>query len=340
VGGKALVTGGAGYIGSHVCVELLRRGWEVVVVDNLSNSTALAVERVASLSGMHVPFYEVDLRDKAALLRVFAEHDIDAVLHFAGLKAVGESFLRASEYYEANVGGTLVLLDVMRTQGCSKLVFSSSATVYGASNGGALEESCPLGPINPYGRSKLMIEQILLDLVSSDPEWGIATLRYFNPVGAHESGKIGESPMGIPNNLFPYVTKVAIGELESVSVFGNDYATPDGTGVRDYIHVLDLADGHVRALDYLQGQNGLVTLNLGTGRGYSVLDVIKTFEQVSGRQIPYDFTARRPGDLAVCFSDPSLAWKTLGWKAQYSLMRMCVDAWRWQQHNPRGYAEE
>jgi UDP-glucose 4-epimerase len=333
-----LITGGAGYIGSHTCVELLNSGAELVVVDNLCNSKSEALHRVESISRKKITFYELDLRDKQGLEKVFANHAISSVIHFAGLKAVGESVEQPLAYYDVNVTGSLVLFEVMVAANVKTLVFSSSATVYGDPQSVPIRENFPLSATNPYGRSKLMIEDILRDLYRADASWRIALLRYFNPVGAHTSGSIGEDPNGIPNNLMPIVAQVAIGKRESVSVYGNDYATRDGTGVRDYIHVMDLARGHVKALAALGVRDGLITLNLGTGNGYSVLDVVKAFEKASGRVIPYKIAPRRPGDIAECFADPALAAKTIDWRAELNLDQMCADAWRWQTANPNGFA--
>jgi UDP-glucose 4-epimerase len=333
-----LITGGAGYIGSHTCVELLDSGAELVVVDNLCNSKSEALHRVESISRKKITFYELDLRDKQGLEKVFANHAISSVIHFAGLKAVGESVEQPLAYYDVNVTGSLVLFEVMVAANVKTLVFSSSATVYGDPQSVPIRENFPLSATNPYGRSKLMIEDILRDLYRADASWRIALLRYFNPVGAHTSGSIGEDPNGIPNNLMPIVAQVAIGKRESVSVYGNDYATRDGTGVRDYIHVMDLARGHVKALAALGTRDGLITLNLGTGNGYSVLDVVKAFEKASGRVIPYKIAPRRPGDIAECFADPALAAKTIDWRAELNLDQMCADAWRWQTANPNGFA--
>ena len=336
-----LVTGGAGYIGSHTCVELLKAGYEVVVVDNLCNSCEESMERVQEITGKTLAFYEADLLDKAALSRIFKEQKIDAVIHFAGLKAVGESVYKPLEYYHNNITGTLVLCDVMREHGVKSIVFSSSATVYGDPAFVPITEECPKGEItNPYGRTKGMLEQILADLHTADPEWNVMLLRYFNPIGAHESGRIGENPKGIPNNLLPYITQVAVGKLESLGVFGNDYDTPDGTCVRDYIHVADLADGHVKALKQLEGETGGVLIyNLGTGCGYSVLDVIHAFEEANGLKVPYEFKPRRAGDVPQCYADPAKAERELGWKAQRDLKDMCRDSWNWQKNNPEGYAK-
>jgi len=333
-----LVTGGAGYIGSHTCVELLQAGNDVVVVDNLCNSRREVIGRIERITGRSVAFHECDVRDLAALHGIFQAHAIDAVLHFAGLKAVGESVERPLEYYDNNVGGTLALCGAMVEAGVRKLVFSSSATVYGDPDYVPVREDHPLRPTNPYGRCKSMVEAILMDLAGSDSALKIALLRYFNPVGAHESGLIGEDPAGVPNNLMPYVAQVAIGRREALNVFGNDYPTPDGTGVRDYIHVVDLARGHLAALDKLDSIADVLTVNLGTGRGYSVLEMVEAFHRASGRDIPYRIVSRRPGDIAACYADPSLAERLLGWRAEYDLERMCRDVWRWQSQNPNGYA--
>ncbi|MBR5942432.1 MAG: UDP-glucose 4-epimerase GalE [Clostridia bacterium] len=336
---KMLITGGAGYIGSHTCVELLNSGNEVTVVDNLANSKATALDRVREITGRDFTFHKVDLLDSEALEKVFAEERPDGVIHFAGLKAVGESVAKPLEYYHNNIAGTINLLEMMRKYGAKKLVFSSSATVYGDPASVPITESFPLSVTNPYGRTKLMIEDILRDLYRSDDTWSIVILRYFNPVGAHESGRIGEDPAGIPNNLMPYISQVAAGKLKRLRVFGNDYPTPDGTGVRDYIHVVDLAKGHIAALKKL-GANGIYTYNLGTGRGYSVLDAVKAFESANGLEIPYDIVERRPGDIAECYADPTLAEKELGWRAEKDLVDMCRDAWNWQKNNPDGYPED
>ena len=337
---KILVTGGAGYIGSHTCVELLQAGYEVLVVDNLWNSKEESLHRVQEITGKILVFHQIDLLDQIALNALFEVNQIEAVIHFAGLKAVGESVSMPLNYFKNNVSGTIGLLEVMQKYQVRNIVFSSSATVYGEPDTVPIREDFPLSATNPYGRSKLMIEDILRDLYISDPSWNIALLRYFNPVGAHPSGRIGEDPQGIPNNLLPYIAQVAIGTLPELKVFGNDYHTPDGTGVRDYIHVVDLAIGHIRALDLLVQKPGLVTYNLGTGRGYSVLEVLRAFEHASGRTIPYKVVDRRPGDVPQCYADPSLAEKELGWKATKEIGEMCSDAWRWQSGNPRGYQEE
>ena len=332
-----LVTGGAGYIGSHTAVELLQAGHDVVVVDNLSNSSAKAVARVEQITGKRVRFYEQDVRDRAALERVFAENAVDWVIHFAGLKAVGESVAKPLSYYDNNLGSTLVLLETMQKFGVKKIVFSSSATVYGTPERLPLDESCRTGgTTNPYGTSKYMQEQILRDLYVADSAWTIALLRYFNPVGAHESGLIGEDPKGIPNNLTPYIAKVAIGELKEIGVFGNDYPTPDGTGVRDYIHVVDLAKGHVAAIHALE-KPGVYTYNLGTGIGYSVLDVIHAFERACGKKLPYVIKPRRAGDIAACYANADKAKAELHWQAERSLDDMCASLWKWQTQNPNGY---
>ena len=336
-----LVTGGAGYIGSHTCVELLNAGYDVVVVDNLCNSCRESLNRVEEITGNKLTFYEVDLLDEPALDSVFQNEKIDAVIHFAGLKAVGESVYKPLEYYHNNITGTLILCDVMRRHGCKSIVFSSSATVYGNPAFVPITEECPKGEItNPYGRTKGMLEQILTDLHTADPEWKVMLLRYFNPIGAHKSGRIGENPKGIPNNLLPYITQVAVGKLVCLGVFGNDYDTPDGTCVRDYIHVVDLADGHVKALDKLSKEQGGVWIyNLGTGVGYSVLDVINAFEEANNLKINYVFKERRAGDVPQCYADSSKAERELGWKAKYGIREMCEDSWRWQKNNPNGYED-
>lgn len=336
-----LVTGGAGYIGSHTCVELLNAGYDVVVVDNLCNSCKEALDRVEAITGKKLKFYEVDILVKEGLTKVFETEQIESVIHFAGLKAVGESVAKPLEYYYNNITGTLVLCDVMRSHGVKNIVFSSSATVYGTPAFVPITEDCPKGVCtNPYGWTKSMLEQILTDLHTADPEWKVILLRYFNPIGAHESGRIGENPKGIPNNLVPYITQVAVGKLESLGVFGNDYDTPDGTGVRDYIHVVDLAIGHVKAIEKMaQISDGVLIYNLGTGIGYSVLDIVKGFEKAVGQPIPYTIKPRRPGDIAACYAAPSLAKKELGWEAVRDLDKMCEDSWRWQKNNPEGYAE-
>ena len=335
---KVLTTGGAGYIGSHTCVELLKAGHEVVVVDNLSNSHEESPRRVRAITGRDLPFHQVDLLDRDALARVFEKHRFDAVIHFAGLKAVGESVRIPLRYYHNNLTGTFVLCEVMKVFGVSRLVFSSSATVYGVPKVLPLTEDSPLSVTNPYGRTKLMIEEILQDLRASDPFWNIVLLRYFNPVGAHESGLIGEDPQGIPNNLFPYIAQVAIGRLKELQVFGGDYPTRDGTGVRDFIHVVDLARGHLKALEKMRAETGIFTYNLGTGVGYSVLESIRAFEKASGKPVPYRIIARRPGDIAECYANPAKANRELGWKTEKTLDDMCADAWRWQSRNPNGFA--
>lgn len=333
-----LVTGGAGYIGSHTCVELLSSGYEVVVVDNLCNSSEESLHRVEEITGKKVTFYEADLLDRKSLEMIFEKENIDSVIHFAGLKAVGESVAKPLEYYYNNVTGTLILCDVMRNHGVKNIVFSSSATVYGNPKTVPIKEDFPLSVTNPYGRTKLMLEEILRDLYVADPEWNVILLRYFNPIGAHKSGRIGENPKGIPNNLVPYITQVAVEKLSCLGVFGDDYDTPDGTGVRDYIHVVDLAIGHVRAIEKLTQQNGgVLVYNLGTGIGYSVLDIVKAFEKACGKPIPYEIKERRPGDIPTCYADPSLAKKELSWEAKRGLDEMCEDSWRWQKNNPNGY---
>ncbi len=334
---EVLVTGGAGYIGSHTVLELLKEGHNVIVVDNLNNSKEEALERVEEITGRSVTFYKTDLLEKAELDDIFNQHQIDSVIHFAGYKAVGESVEKPLSYYHNNITGTLMLCEVMQKYGVYDLVFSSSATVYGDPDKVPITEEAPLRTTNPYGRTKLFIEKILRDLHVANDSWNIALLRYFNPVGAHESGKIGEDPNDIPNNLMPYITQVAVGKLDHLSVFGKDYTTHDGTGVRDYIHVVDLAIGHLKALRKLEENPGVVTYNLGTGEGYSVLDVVKAFEKASGQKIPYKITDRRPGDAATCYSDPSKAEKELKWKAERDLLTMCEDSWRWQSQNPNGY---
>lgn len=334
---KILVTGGAGFIGSHTVVELLQAGFEVVVVDNLSNSSAVALERVARITKREATLEKVDIRDRVELDRVFAAHQFEAVVHFAGLKAVGESVEKPLAYYQNNVAGTATLCEAMAAAGVKSFVFSSSATVYGDPQSLPIREDAPLGATNPYGRTKLFIEEMLRDLHVSDPGWRIALLRYFNPVGAHPSGLIGEDPRGVPNNLFPFITQVASGRRERLQIFGDDWPTPDGTGVRDYIHVVDLALGHLKALERVAASPGLVTCNLGTGRGYSVLEMVRAFERVTDRPVPYEIAPRRPGDIAACWADPSFAEKELGWKATRSLEDMCADGWRWQEKNPNGY---
>lgn len=332
-----LVTGGAGYIGSHTVLELLELGNEVVVVDNLSNSSKESLKRVESITGKKPVFYEIDLLDKFSLDKVFSSHSIESVIHFAGYKAVGESVQKPMMYYQNNIDSTLVLCEVMEKHGVKNLVFSSSATVYGDPETVPITEVSPLSATNPYGRTKLFIEYILKDLHVSDNSWNIALLRYFNPVGAHKSGLIGEDPNGIPNNLMPFVSQVAVGKREFLSVFGDDYPTPDGTGVRDYIHVVDLAIGHLKAIEKLTSNPGLVIYNLGTGKGTSVLDMVKAFEDASGNKVPYKIGSRRPGDIATCYADPSKAESELGWKAERGIQEMCEDGWKWQSENPNGY---
>ena len=335
---RILVTGGAGYIGSHTCVELLNAGYDVVVVDNLYNASEKALERVEEITGKKVVFYNADIRDKEAMNDIFDKEKVDAVIHFAGLKAVGESVVKPIEYYENNIAGTLTLVDVMRKHGVKNIIFSSSATVYGDPAQIPITEECPKGQCtNPYGWTKSMLEQILTDIQKADPEWNVVLLRYFNPIGAHKSGTIGENPNGIPNNLMPYITQVAVGKLKELGVFGNDYDTPDGTGVRDYIHVVDLAKGHVKALKKIEEKAGLKIYNLGTGKGYSVLDIVKNFEAATGVKIPYVIKPRRAGDIATCYCDASKAEKELGWKAENGIREMCEDSWRWQSNNPQGY---
>lgn len=332
-----LVTGGAGYIGSHTVVELMAKGHELLVLDNFSNSSPLVLDRVQSIAGHRPLLVEGDIRDAAVLKAVFSKYHISAVIHFAGLKAVGESVEQPLRYYDNNVVGTLRLLEAMHEANVKTLVFSSSATVYGDPRTVPIREDFPLQATNPYGRTKLHIEEMLRDVAKSDATWRIALLRYFNPVGAHSSGLIGENPLGIPNNLMPYVTQVAVGRRPKLGVFGNDYPTPDGTGVRDYIHVVDLARGHLAALEALNKTDGLLTVNLGTGRGYSVLEVVKAFEKASGRAVPFEFLPRRAGDVASCFADPTMAFSQLGWRAEFALDDMCRDSWRWQESNPDGY---
>ena len=335
---KILVTGGAGYIGSHTCVELLQQGHTPIAVDNLCNSSAKSLERVKQITGREVPFYEGDVRDAALLERIFSEHEIGCVIHFAGLKAVGESVAKPLTYYENNLCSTMTLCRVMERFGVKKLIFSSSATVYSGDNEMPLRENSRTGNCtNPYGWTKYMGEQILRDIAKADPEWSVVLLRYFNPVGAHESGQIGEHPNGIPNNLMPYISQTAIGKRHHLSVFGNDYPTPDGTGVRDYIHVVDLARGHVAAVQYLAEHAGEAVFNLGTGKGYSVLDMVHAFEDANGLKIPYEITDRRPGDLAVCYADPAKSRELLNWEADHDLVDMCRDTWNWQKQNPNGY---
>ena len=337
---NVLVTGGAGYIGSHTCVELLEKGYGVVVIDNLVNSSAKSLERVEQITGKSLDFYQNDVRDRDAMERIFSKHDIDCVIHFAGLKAVGESVSMPLEYYDNNLYSTVVLCETMREHGVKNIVFSSSATVYSGDNTMPLRENSHTGMCtNPYGWTKYMNERILTDVAKANPDWSVVLLRYFNPIGAHESGRIGEMPNGIPNNLLPYVSQVAAGKLAYLHVFGDDYPTPDGTGVRDYIHVVDLARGHVAAADYAMKHTGTEIINLGTGHGYSVLDIVKAFEKVNGVKVPYKIEARRPGDIAECWADPAKAKELLGWTAQKNLEDMCRDAWRWQTQNPNGYAD-
>ena len=333
-----LVTGGAGFIGSHTVVELQNAGYDVVVLDNLSNSSEKSLERVSDITGKPVTFYKADILDREALEEIFAKEDITACIHFAGLKAVGESVAKPWEYYENNIAGTLTLVDVMRKHNCKNIIFSSSATVYGDPAFVPITEECPKGVCtNPYGWTKSMLEQILSDMQKADPEWNVIILRYFNPIGAHKSGNIGENPHGIPNNLMPYITQVAVGKRPELGVFGDDYDTHDGTGVRDYIHVVDLAIGHVKAYEKILANPGLGIYNLGTGTGYSVLDVVKNFEAATGVKIPYSIKDRRPGDIAACYADAAKAKEELGWEAQFGIKEMCEDSWRWQSQNPNGY---
>ncbi len=335
-----LVTGGTGYIGSHTVVELQNAGYDVVVMDNLSNSSMKVLDRVEAITGKKVPFYEADIRNREDLEKIFSQEKIDAVINFAGLKAVGESVQKPWEYYENNISGTLVLLDVMRKHNVKNFIFSSSATVYGNPAIIPITEECPKGVCtNPYGWTKHMLEQILTDIQKADNEWNIVLLRYFNPIGAHKSGTMGENPNGIPNNLMPYITQVAVGKLDHLNVFGDDYDTPDGTGVRDYIHVVDLAKGHVKALKKLEPGTGLSLYNLGTGVGYSVLDIVKNFEEANGVKIPYEIAPRRAGDIATCYSNAEKAERELGWKAENGIREMCEDSWRWQKNNPNGYED-
>lgn len=335
-----LVTGGAGYIGSHTVVELQNAGYEVVVVDNLSNSCEKSLERVEKITGKPVKFYKVDILDREGMEKVFEKETIDSCIHFAGLKAVGESVAKPWEYYYNNISGTLVLLDVMRKHNVKNIIFSSSATVYGNPAFVPITEACPKGEItNPYGQTKSMLEQVLIDIQKADSEWNVIILRYFNPIGAHKSGTIGENPNGIPNNLMPYITQVAVGKLKCLGVFGDDYETHDGTGVRDFIHVVDLAIGHVKAIEKISQKAGLCIYNLGTGHGYSVLDIVKNFEEASGIKIPYEMKPRRAGDIAACYADPEKAGREMSWKAQRGIGEMCEDSWRWQSNNPNGYEE-
>ena len=333
-----LITGGAGYIGSHTALELLKEGYEVVIYDNLCNSSRESIRRVEELTGKTIRFYEGDVLDAASLEKLFAAEEVEAVIHCAALKAVGESVQKPLEYYQNNITGTLTLLGVMEKMGVKNIVFSSSATVYGSPEVMPITEDCPKGQCtNPYGWTKSMMEQIMTDLQKAHPEWNVILLRYFNPVGAHESGRIGEDPKGIPNNLMPYISQVAVGKLEKLGVFGNDYHTPDGTGVRDYIHVVDLADGHVKAIKYIFTNPGLDIINLGTGTGYSVLDMVKAFSKACGKESPYETKPRRAGDIDMCYADPTKAARVLGWKAKRGLDEMCRDTWRWQSQNPNGY---
>ncbi len=337
---SVLVTGGSGFIGSHTVVELQEAGYDVVVIDNLSNSTEKSLQRVQEITGKPVKFYKVDIRDREGLEKVFTAEQIDSCIHFAGLKAVGESVQKPWEYYENNIGGTLVLLDVMKKHGVKNIIFSSSSTVYGDPDSVPVTEESPVKKCtNPYGSTKSMQETIFTDIYNADKEWNIVLLRYFNPIGAHPSGKIGENPNGIPNNLMPYITQVAVGKMPFLRVFGNDYPTHDGTGVRDYIHVVDLAKGHVKALDRLKANCGLAIYNLGTGKGYSVLDIVKNFEEASGVKIPYEIQARRAGDIAENYADASKAEREMGWKAEKGIREMCEDSWRWQKNNPNGFAD-
>lgn len=335
---NVLLTGAAGFIGSHTCIEVIHAGWTPVVLDDLSNSSAIVLDRIHQITGHRPDFVQCDVRDAAALERLFSTRRIDAVIHFAGLKAVGESVAEPLRYYQNNVGGTLALLDAMRRHDVTRLVFSSSATVYGMAEVMPLTEAAPVAPVNPYGRTKLMVEDVVQDLVAVEGKWRAMLLRYFNPVGAHASGLIGEDPAGIPNNLMPFVSQVAVGRRRKLDIFGGDYPTPDGTGVRDYIHVVDLAAGHVAALSRIMEPDAprQLVLNLGTGRGHSVLEVVRTYEHASGRQVPYEIVARRPGDVAICYADVTRACKMLGWEARRGLPEMCADAWRWQSMNPEG----
>jgi len=335
---RILVTGGAGFIGSHTLIELHKAGYEFVVVDNLVNSNPEALRRVGELIGAEVPFVKADIRDRETLNKVFEQYKFDSCIHFAGLKAVGESVAKPLEYYENNMSGTFTLIDVMRQHGCKNIIFSSSATVYGDPAIIPITEECPKGHCtNPYGQTKSMLEQVLMDVQKADPEWNVVLLRYFNPIGAHQSGRIGENPNGIPNNLMPYITQTAIGRRKELGVFGNDYDTHDGTGVRDYIHVVDLATAHVAALQAIEKNAGLAIYNIGTGHGYSVLDVVNAFEKANGVKVPYSIKPRRPGDIATCYCDPSKAERELGWKAKYGIEDMCRDSWNWQSQNPNGF---
>ena len=335
---KILVTGGAGYIGSHTCVELLNNGYEVIVMDNLYNASEKALDRVQQITGKTLKFYNADMLYQPAMDQIFEAEKPDAVIHFAGYKAVGESVAKPIEYYHNNMTGTLLLCDTMRKHGCKNIIFRSSATVYGDPLQIPISEECPKqNPTNPYGQTKTMLEQVLMDIHRADPEWNVTLLRYFNPIGAHKSGLIGEDPKGIPNNLLPYVAQVAIGKLKCVGVFGNDYDTPDGTGVRDYIHVVDLARGHVKAIEKFKENKGVLIYNLGTGHGYSVLQVIAAFSKACGKEIPYEIKPRRAGDIATCYCTPAKAKAELGWEAEYGIEEMCADSWRWQSQNPNGY---
>ena len=337
---KILVTGGAGYIGSHTVVELQNEGYDVVVIDNLSNSCEKSLERVEKITGKKVPFYKCDILDREKLSDIMDKENFDACIHFAGLKAVGESVQKPWEYYENNIAGTLTLVDVMRKHNVKNIIFSSSATIYGDPAFIPITEECPKGVCtNPYGWTKSMLEQVLTDIQKADPEWNVILLRYFNPIGAHKSGTIGENPNGIPNNLMPYITQVAVGKREKLTVFGNDYDTHDGTGVRDYIHVVDLARGHVKALAKIKEKAGLKIYNLGTGTGYSVLDIVKNFEEATGVKVPYVIGPRRPGDIATCYASAKKAYDELGWKAEYGIKEMCADSWNWQKNNPNGYED-
>jgi len=334
---KILVTGGAGYIGSHTCIELIKAGYEVVVIDNLINSSLKSLKRIEKLYDCNISFHKVDVRDKEAIRNIFAQYTFGGVIHFAGLKAVGTSVFKPIEYYDVNLGGAITMAEIMKEFGCKTFVFSSSATVYGNPDSVPIKEYFPLSATNPYGRSKLMIEDLFRDIHISDSSWSIALLRYFNPVGADKSGLIGEDPKDIPNNLMPYIAQVTVGKLEKLSVFGGDYATPDGTGVRDYIHVVDLAKGHVKALQYLKNNSQLIAVNLGRGVGHSVLEVVKAFEKASGKKVPYEIVSRRAGDIACYYADSAYALEKLGWKAELDLDQMCEDTWRWQSMNPNGY---
>ena len=337
---KILVTGGAGFIGSHTVVELQESGYDVVVVDNLSNSSSESLKRVEKITGKPVPFYKADILDEAAINDILAKENVDACIHFAGLKAVGESVEKPWEYYENNIAGTLTLVKCLKEHGVKNIIFSSSATVYGDPAFVPITEECPKGTCtNPYGWTKSMLEQILSDIQKADPEWNVILLRYFNPIGAHKSGTIGENPNGIPNNLMPYITQVAVGKREKLTIFGDDYNTPDGTGVRDYIHVVDLARGHVKALDKIKQRAGVKIYNLGTGKGYSVLDIVKNFEEATGVRVPYVIGPLRAGDIAECYASPKKAEEELGWKAEYGIKEMCEDSWRWQKNNPNGFEE-